>query len=177
MKTFILALLFFSSISFGSYVVQNGSVTQIKLAQRPVGTTVGLGGIATGTSSSTFSFTGTETLVTNQTFTITTNGRPVMVSVQDLSQTGAAAQTPGSSQIVVATLRVKRGGSTIAAWVCGETPATTASAVTINCNENFSYIDQPVAGTYTYTLTQQLTGGGGGSTATSGALVMVIYEI
>jgi len=154
-------MLFLASISwvYASYVIPNSgvttakianqAVTQVKLAARSTGTTVGAGGVGISNSSATFSTASSSpTAITNLSVTITTTGRPIFV--------GLVAATSGQSAITVSgtpfagAVYLFNGASQIANYgINPEVSIPTSSIYTI---------DTPSAGTYTYSAKASISG-------------------
>ncbi len=143
----------------------NQTVAQVNLAVRSTGTSVGAGGVAIAAASGSYSnATPIYTLVTNQTITITTTGRPVYITLQ-------GDGTAGNSWIGGTTscgFNLRRGASLLNSYIV----SATGSPVSVPPG-SFAYLDVVVAGTYTYTLYAASTGG----TVQAEAIKMVAYEI
>lgn len=130
-------------VSSNSIRVKDAGVTQAKLASRATGTTVGAGGVAVSSSSSTFSTTAsTYDNVTNLNITITTTGRPVIIkAIPDGGNTEATCGPVGGSgswQL--------NNVTTGSFWLGLDTGSSVFSPGRIQT------IDFPTAGTYNYKL-------------------------
>lgn len=156
---------------------------------RSTGTTVGIGGVAISASCNSFglSFTGSPTVVTNLSVTITTSGRPVMILLQTDGTTSQSGITinEGSATTTNALegkIYLFNGTSFIstqdldffttitATTTSGTTPPqafSVLSTTTIDINQismgiplpSMSYVDVVAAGTYTYSIYAELITG------------------
>lgn len=108
------------------------------------------------------SFTTTSTSyvdITDQTVTITTIGRPVLISL-----TGGTVTVAGTAAPAIGTIKAIRGASDLAELVFASVGATNPQGTTPG--GAFLWIDTPAAGTYTYKI-QGKTSGAGVSLAVS----------
>lgn len=128
-----------------SYLIVDptGNITATKPFIKPTGSTVGVGGFAISGSSGNNSInSATPTDVTNASITITTQGNPVKLMIQP-DGTGSTSEwgTNGSGTLQIF-------------WVRGVTTLNNSVAVTsstdVQIYPDFSFIDTPAAGTYTY---------------------------
>jgi hypothetical protein len=117
-----------------------------------------------GNSGSFATSSGTNVDVTNLSVTITTGGRPVvlMLIAYDQVAPGFIGCQGASQQCYV---RLIRGASNIATWSVVSGTTVPASLV---------FLDAPAAGTYTYKIQGQTTGG---VTGTYANLKLIAYEL
>lgn len=134
--------------------IANQTITEDKLALRPFGSTVGIGGYATSASTGNpgFSLNGSSGIVdvTGLTVTITTTGRPVVLALaQDTSGLDCAIDvSTGTPPLGYNLIFFVRGSTTVASLVLGgQEPVDRGLAVPPS---SFMFIDTPAAGTYTY---------------------------
>jgi hypothetical protein len=122
--------------------IANATITQDKLAVRATGVTVGVGGIAISASGG-GTVGGSFTVFC--TVTITTTGSPVMLLFQSDGTTGGSyAQAANTGSVL--TVAFFNGATQQATYLFD----TGAGRDIIN--PSCTYIDTPVAGTYTYTV-------------------------
>lgn len=147
--------------------VKNGGITKAKLAAL---------GLQTSTSSGLFSTASTSfTAVTNLTITITTTGRPVMITLMpdgDTS-TGSYIRYDFGSGTNPGAMKFFRDASAINQYEVG---MQTASVTTFLSPSSYNYIDTPTAGTYTYTVQVRATAAGSGTFDVVNTVLMA-YEL
>lgn len=133
--------------------IADGSVTQVKMASRPTGTTVAAGGVAVSGSSGTHVNPlndGAFRPITNQSVTITTTGRPVHIFMQGMGSDQDGAYLPGGSSDMV---RLVRDGSPIKySWAPSGGSLSAIGAI--------QFLDVVPAGTYTYEIQMASSGSG-----------------
>jgi hypothetical protein len=150
---------------------------------RSTGTSVGAGGIAIAANSGSFVGTGA---ITNQSVTIITSGRPVLLVLQPGANTGSgqnvSANSSGGTRVqpYMRTL-LKRGGTTLANFDLGVGVDMSSGVVSgaIFSSQSCVYVDAVAAGTYTYTA-ELATVSTSGTTGTSSAVLncqLVAYEL
>lgn len=162
--------------------IASQNITQALLAPRPTNSPAAVGEIGLSGTSGSFSLTvGGEVQITNFTLTITTTGRPVRITMQADGTGGSSymrvASTGGAVTAANASLRLKRGGSTLAEENLAFT-GTTPGFVQVPTS-SFDYLDHGVAGapgTYVYNMTAELSPGASAQFILSLAK-LVIYEI
>lgn len=133
-------------------MMANQTITEDKLAPRPTGQTVGIGGFATSPSSGSFASTSTSPVdVTGLSVTITTTGRPVMIGlIADGGGTTTQLSTVNFGNLQPSGQFLILSGSTvIASYVMNTTTWGTTETLLVPAS-SVSYIDAPAAGTYTY---------------------------
>jgi hypothetical protein len=116
---------------------------------------------------------GSATLVTNLTRTITTSGRPVVIN---LKSDGLASQIAGADSYFTVgapgaqpVFNVRRNGAVIAEpYLLGVRQFN---------NTDFQMIDSPGAGTYTYTITTKTLGGGETGAILCVRVKLLVYEL
>jgi hypothetical protein len=141
--------------------ILDANVTTAKLAANAV-TRAKIESVGQQVSSSSGSFSTSSAAyadVTNLSVSITTSGRPVFLLIVS-DGTSSVSQIAGSS----IGLRFMRGATDIGSWEYGTSAAF----------GNFSALDIPAAGTYTYKV--QVKNGGGGSTVAQ-YLKLVAFEL
>lgn len=158
----------------GTAKITDGSVTQVKMASRSTGTSVGVGGVAIASSSGNFTRSpniGFAT-VTNQSVTITTTGRPVMVFLQSDRNSSFGQEA-----------YVAAGGNTAAIFQLVRDTSTVIANYKISADSSFSAytpassvssVDIVGSGTHTYTF--QIEGSGSNS-VTANNVTLVAYEL
>lgn len=138
----------------GQNMTSTGANAIANTRTRTTGSTVGVGGVAISSSSGNFTVTSTsETFVTGVTVTITTSGRPVMISVQPdgnlTNSSGIGSNNPGS--LARAVFGFKRDGTFInlnqGFLILGVSPTEITYPPS-----SVAYLDIVAAGTYTYEL-------------------------
>jgi hypothetical protein len=175
MKKLFSSLIFISAFAasfclpvYASYVVQNGSVTTIKLADGAV-TQIKRASLPVAVSASSgviFTTSGTFSDVTNLSVSLTTTGRPVVV--QMVSASAAAGVLVGSVQCVssstsdcAAGILFVLDGSGLARMSSGTSPNGNAGVLsgTVACSD-FSYLDTSVtAGAHVYKVQWAVSSG------------------
>lgn len=161
--------------------IADAAVTHAKLAARATGTSVAAGGIATSASSGTQDITSTSfTDVTNQSVTIVTTGRPVMLTLIDGDPATSGGSYYGTSATSTtaaeAFYRFDRSGTPVT--TDGVRVSTIGVSGTLALRlppSTLSMIDHPSAGTYTYKL--QAKGSGGTTSAAIRSVKLVAYEL
>jgi hypothetical protein len=130
------------AISSNQLIVKDAGITQAKLAPRATGTSVAAGGVATSLSCGSFANTSSSYIdVTNLSVTITTTGRPVMVSlIADGGTSGFNYMASGAGVLTVKYLNSTTATTLAEYSVFDITPGTAP------------VIDYVVAGTYTYKI-------------------------
>jgi hypothetical protein len=122
---------------------------------RTTGTTVGVRGVAISTSSASFSTTSTSTVdVTNLTVTITTSGRPVVITMIGpvFGAGNGQIQVNGSASGSTAAVRIVRDASSRAEYNIGGSNATFFPCSSI------VFIEAVAAGTYVYKIQTYVQG-------------------
>jgi len=159
MKILLLSL-FLSFNCFASYIIPNGSVTQIKLAQRPESSVATLGQIAMGpatagpVSTSATSFTNmTGSGFVNPPISLVTNGRPIVVM---LTQFSFSLTIPPLISTTATTGVIQIVGDDSGFFRC--TASVTPAAPIYNPIVCIDY--EPTPGTYHYGLQGLITGSG-----------------
>ena len=158
--------------------IASQTIMQGNLALRSTGTTVGAGGVAISNSSGMFSnFTTGFVNVTNLSVTITTTGRPVMISLQP-DGTGNQAYLLGATSSGSGALQcqIQRDGTTISDSVLGLLTNGSGEQEIQSLPGAVSFIDIITAGTYTYTL-QIASGSGASPVAQVFYCVLTAYEL
>lgn len=173
--------------SISATQIAAGSITGSQLANQTItGTQIASATVArsnqvavgqqVSSSCGSYSFTGATSLqdVTNLTVTITTSGRPVMLSLQS-DTTGAAAivQIASSNTIDVLRLLFVRGASTVVNL--NNLRSAVAGGVTTIPSSCYSCMNIIAAGTYTYKV--QIGLANSANTATLQNIVLVAYEL
>ena len=123
--------------------IANQTITQDKLALRTVGTTAPAGGVAISTSTGSVTLTGS--FVTYCTVTITTTGRPVMLLFQGDGTTNGSFAQNGAASSSPLTIAFFRGATQTSTYVFD-------SSNRDSINPSCTWVDTPIAGTYTYTI-------------------------
>jgi hypothetical protein len=122
--------------------LEDGAITTAKILDANV-TRAKLAALGQQTSSASGTFTTTNTsftAVTNLSISITTVGRPVFLSmIADVANPAAVYGTSTDEH----TLILKRGSTEVARWGVNNSRVAPGG---------FMFIDQPAAGTYTYTI-------------------------
>ena len=140
----------------------NGAVTLVKMAAP---------NIVISSSSGTFSVVGGPTQITNFSLAITTSGKPVTISFQSDGTDNNPTFATTADVTGVSTLVIKRSGTAVSyASLYG----TSAGNPTSFPAGGFTFIDQPSAGTYTYSAFLITNGV---FTAYAQYLVMVVREL
>lgn len=141
-------------ISTNTIQLKDAGVTQVKLAARPTGTSVGAGGVAISASSGAFSGNSvTAANVGSLSVTIVTTGRPVRVGIISDGTAGnargalIASGTVGSAPN--ASFFILRGGVSISCASIGHSTADSQIFVPGSCCD---LVDIVAAGTYTYSF-------------------------
>ena len=119
--------------------IANGAITASKKAAL---------NISTSSSSSNGTWTGGWTDIPNLSVTITTNGRPVFISI--MSDGSGNESTFGTTMNTDSAIRFVRGGSTISLFKLGNT-SSGSYPYDMTYFPQLLYIETPAAGTYTYT--------------------------
>lgn len=163
----------------GTTMTSTGANAVANSRTRATGTTVPVGGVAISGSSGAFNGGTNSTFVpiTNQSVTITTSGRPVMIKMipdGSLSQSSVFAQNTiqGLTSVAIGFFN----GATQLSDQLLQVNATSA-AVPIQISgppSQFSTIDFPAAGTYTYTAQGKLAGG---TQFTVNFVSLCVYEL
>lgn len=163
------------SVVFGTNNPVAGTIPFSKLAQRPVGTNVGIGGVALSPSSGLFQSTLASYIdVSNFTLQITTSGRPVLITLTpDLGGDNGGSpngyvslSSSGSADFLL----LRNSVATTKTWLQGAAAAAPLSVP----GSSIVFLDNPPAGTYTYSL--QVRGGTGFITTVRG-LRLTAYEL
>lgn len=173
--------------AYASYQIANHSITQVKLAARATGTTVGIGGLALSLSSGNSWSTNSSTYVqvNNLSVTITTSGRPVQLLIQGDGTSNQCVigsyNAGGASQNFTGSdFAFYRGASAISQYsLLLNTPVSGSSVIStqVPCGTLF-YIDTPSAGIYTYYIYARRNAGTGTATYASIANgTLVAYEL
>lgn len=163
---------FLASTCYGSFYVPNGSITPLKIAARPTGTSVSMGGFAISASSGGYTnATTTASNITNLSVTITTSGKPVMLMLISDGSGGTFADpnsSIGCSKVgdnCAGQINFKRGSTIIGSSILGGNGTGAVNySVTIPAS-SVMIVDPVAAGTYTYTAT--------GFALSSGATILV----
>jgi hypothetical protein len=167
-----------ASASVGTSQLIDANVTQAKLAARATGTTVAAGGVAISSSCGVAygNSTSSYTSVTNLNVTITALGRPVKVALQSDGTTGSLSgfliNLNGSPPDPVA-VGIFRDSTQVAEYRIGGS-STTSTPVPAS---SIVFLDQPAAGTYTYTVKMKAVSTGAGTSASIFNCVLIAYEI
>lgn len=208
MKKYIgLLLTFVSSVSFGSAIIQDGSVTTPKIADLAVTTakinsaavttakinnaavtTAKTAGPNQVTSASSGGFGTTSTTyvsVTNLSISVATIGHPVMILLAS-----DATGNPGEISIVSDTttagigygtmIQVLKGGSTVVgtlAYSCSKGASTGAAAESCAIPTTGIWIDTPSAGTTTYSVTEKCTSSSGVTSCGLKDTLLIAFEM
>jgi hypothetical protein len=140
MKNFttVLIILLSSSIAWGSFFIENGTVTQAKLSTRGTGSSTATAGQYALSASGSVT-TGSSAAIPNNSITITTTGRPIIVGAICGGSTSECGILCGST--TVGDFEILRGGTIISRQLFSNDMPASA----------FYYIDPQPAGTYTYT--------------------------
>lgn len=142
------------------------TITQTNKEIRTVSSTVGAGGVAISASSGLQTNSSTSfSAITFMTVTITTLGNPVEVffqAVQSSSGTTSAITGGGTGNSLWA---VSRNGTIFAIYELGPSDTVASSVLRV--------LDTPAAGTYTYIVSNRVTGG----TCSIVDTVLVAYEL
>lgn len=149
----------------------DASVTQAKLAASTIASPATAGNVLRSASATQFTTSTSFTAVTNLTGSLTTTGRPVVITLapDDGGTTGFIGAS-SSSASASANFQIKRGSSVIA--VTQVDSITTAIRVPPG---SFFAIDNPSAGTYTYSV--EFKGTASGDSALVQGCKLVAYEI
>ncbi len=156
--------------------VKDKGITQVKLQDRTVGTTVGAGGVAISNSCGQGAGSGQSgayVALTNLSVTITTTGRPVYMFLQPdgrqtsptVASTSIEFDTSGGQESALGFFR----DSTFLGEYQGENGGATTSPPGA-----FQFLDTPIAGTYTYTVKGR---GGTGAPMAANWVKLVAYEL
>jgi hypothetical protein len=146
--------------------IADGNVTNTKLAAK---------NLTVSSSSGLFSTTSTLANVTNLSAAITTSGRPVRVFLTSASGSSGCVfrATAASGSPANAFSVVLRDGSPIAIFdLTGQTVTGSAGSIGVPCS-SISFLDQPGAGTYTYSIQ---VGHGGSHTLVMNYTKLVVME-
>jgi hypothetical protein len=144
---------------------------------RPSSATAGIGGVATSTTSGSFSTTSTTFVdVTNLSATLTTSGRPVYVGLIPDGTTAVSVLSAsiGSGTSIAGVFKIFRGATLVAQTEIGAGGASGALAVYEPVGSLWA-VDFPAAGTYTYKL-QAESSSASVTTSVSNAK-LIAYEI
>lgn len=167
-------------VSANTLRVKDHGITQVKLATRTTGTTVAAGGVAVSAPTS-FVAHNPDGPVSGTSVTITTTGRPVMVSlVPDPASAGVsyleAAANNGAGTPANFTIQFFRGVTNLSG---GRLMSEGGTDVSVRVPpSSFMVMDFPTAGTYTYTWTATFTGVGPATDAgIVEAVCLMAYEI
>jgi len=145
------------------------------------GSTVGIGDVAISGSSGTFSTSSLSYVdVTGVSVTLTTAGRPVLLSLTSVTQ-GTIGFSGNSNTQVIAQFRILKGGVTpiaeyqISSRLNGNSTNTLDFSIPASC---LTGMDAVGAGTYTYKLQAQILSkaGVGTTTAIANNVQLVAYE-
>jgi hypothetical protein len=179
------ALLIIAFPVSASYIIPNQAVTQGKLALRPSSSAspAPIGDIAVSSSTSSFSTSsGSLVAVTNAIVTITTVGRPVMVTlIPDGTSSSAfisvSWNTSTANYALAGTFEIFRDGSAISYHELGVGGFNSGTNLLSNYQlpGSITYVDFPSAGAHTYQLKAQAAGGGAGVGVNNCSLVA--YEM
>jgi hypothetical protein len=154
-----------------------GAVTQAKRAALDIQTSASSGLYTTSSN--------TITDVTNLSVTLTTTGRPVMLTmISATNGNGSSATDHGRVRLVGPSTEAfgqiffDRGGSIlITHGIMVTTLVTSSLAIALPCTA-FSHIDAPAAGTYTYKIRANMVGTGfGNNTVNVSNCKLVAYEL
>lgn len=142
--------------------IADANVTTAKVADASI-TRAKLAAVGQQVSSSCGTFTstsGSQTDVTNLTVTITTTGRPVMLTLQPDGSGGGAViyNTLAAAGGFLGNIYFVRGGSNIAASTISNNIASTAQIIRMMPG-GFHYLDVVGAGTYTYKVQVDVVSG------------------
>lgn len=154
-----------------------------KLSAKTIQTTTATeGNIARSVSSASFttSTTGSEVDVTGLTTTITSTGRPLMVMlIPDGSGSSAHFEITGSNLQAIVNVKLYRGATLVGSSDIALRAANQAGGLFGRWPpQSFSWIDNQVAGTYTYKVVIQMSDTGGGApTLNVNATQLLMYEI
>lgn len=162
----------------GTLEIKAGGVTQAKLATRPGPTpTVTAGGVAQSSSSGSYTTTSvTYATVTNLSVTLTTTGRPVLISMLPVSGSSAAFVRVSSSTVdFTGNIKILNNTSSISWITLVEFIGTTGGAGNLPCS-SFYAIDFPASGTYNYVI-QAAVNSGTGETLGVQNCILSAYEI
>lgn len=154
-----------SSIITSNHIV-NGSIAQSDLGPRQVGTNVGPGGVAISLEASMVSDAQYATVdVTNLTVTVTTTGRPVILSLIGstngsfvLAFSDAASDHSLSGGASILFLRGAQIVDRLSCAIASGTYMTTGNFYLILPPSSFHTLDTPPAGTWTYKVQLRVSG-------------------
>lgn len=123
--------------------------------------------------------TATTTLIPNNSVTITSRGRPIIVK---MIPSPAHASNGGVQVIMHATdsgsVRFQRGGTDISKYAFSYyAPLTAQSDARVFCSSEFWFFDDVPAGTYTYTASLTLDTQSGGSSLVALDVALCAYEV
>lgn len=155
------------SVSSSLLSVKDQGITQVKLAPRSTGGTVAAGGVAVNSIPSYSQTTGGFSVVPGSSITITTTGRPVMISLCSANLSAASsyvgvADTSGLAVPAQMELRFSRGGfGTIAQQTLVTQAFPGGNLGIVVPSSSFSTLDFVPAGTYTYSISTSLVSGTG----------------
>lgn len=144
---------------------------------RATGTTVAAGGVAISGSSGSFGNSSTSYVqITNQSVTITTTGRPVMIKLiaDGLGSASFAFSNNSIQETSQAKIGFFNGVTLISEQLFGDVVPGGSGGQNFVPSSSFSYVDFPIAGTYTYTAQGKLFAGTSyGVTGTA----LCVYEL
>jgi hypothetical protein len=165
--------------------VKDAGITQAKLADRTVSSTVAAGCVAISSSSGAASTTSaTLSDVTNLSVTITTTGRPVRIylitSETDFASTySGGLSTNRSTTNATGRFVITRDATDVAAYSLFNDNAgsgATNTSLMVPCS-SLDYLDDVAAGTYTYKLRYAVETATSSATASVIRCKLVAYEI
>jgi len=149
----------------------------IDVSTRATGASVGIRGVAIATNQASASgSSATYVDVTNATITITTSGRPVIITAVSTDATGPGflAVSKTAAGTAQANIKLVRGVTDIGAYDI-ETASSNATDLTINFPpSSLLFLDAVAAGTYTYKLQIRLTNG---TSYSVGGFKLIAYEL
>ena len=151
-----------------------GTIPFSKLAQRPVGTNVGMGGVAISPTSGPGEYATTSYQnVTNMTVTLQTTGRPVIVLLAGVvGQVSFVQFGPGGAGGSPGNFRLLRNTQVIQDTTFGVTGIDNLQNIP---PPSICFFDVPPSGTHTYTL--QFRKNGGSHTLTVFQVQLVAFEL
>ena len=141
----------------------NGAVTPIKMSAPNIVVSSSCGNFSTTS--------GSNTLITNFSSSITTSGKPVTISFQPDGTTSVASFATTSNNSGTSRIIIERGGTGIAYFQLYGTSVGNPQAFGPG---SFTFIDQPSAGTYTYAA---YAGTDGVQTFSAANMTMVLREL